>query len=325
VNPRVTRHPRGAAWTRALVQNIGAVITWSIAPSMIRAISGSFPVNFQNSARYLVSLAVLWPVLALSTDRAGLRALLSTARAHAPRIVVVALVNYAFQACYTWSLSMVTPAVMTLVSQTQVIFGVFLALALFPDERAIVKSPLFIAGLLLALAGVGSVVAGGRSFGSPSFGLGVLVVVGSAASWALLGALLRKWLPGVPPLLSLASVFTVVTPLFVATYAIAHPGFPIPRAPPLHWVLLVGSGLLAIALGHSLFYRAVPVLGVSVSTSINLLTPFLASVVSFLAFGETLTALQLAGAGVLIGGSYLVIRTRFRSGRAEPAAALGEE
>jgi drug/metabolite transporter (DMT)-like permease len=294
----------------AILLNLGAVATWSVAPSMIRAITGSFPVNFQNACRYLVSLVVLWPVFLLTTERATLRGHFRTLRAKAGKLAVIALANYAFQVCYTYSLFLVTPSVMTLVSQTQVLFGVLFALLFFRDERAFVRNPVFLAGLLLAVAGVALVVTGGRSFGSPEFGTGVLVVVGSAFSWALLGALLRKWVPEVPSLLSLSSVFTVVTPLFVLTYGLTHAGIPIPAAPAAHWIIMLSSGLLAVGLGHFLFYRAVTVLGVSVATSINLLLPLLASIVSFVVYGETLTVLQLGGAAVLLGGSYLVVRAR---------------
>jgi drug/metabolite transporter (DMT)-like permease len=305
----------------ALLQNLGAITTWSLAPTMIRWVSAWFPVNLQNSVRYLVSLAVLWPIILLPADSARRAELARLLRKHAPQILVVALTNYAFQVCYTESLFFVTPSVMTLVSQTQVLFGVLFAALFFADERSFVRGPLFILGLFLALGGVALVVAGGPAFGSPTFGAGVLFVVGSAASWALLGALLRLWLPDVPPLLSLAAVFTVVTPAFILTYVAVHGGVPIPAAPPLAWVVLVASGLLAIGLGHSLFYRAVPVLGISVSTSINLLTPLLASVVSYVVSGERLTPVQLAGAAVLLGGSWLVIRARFRARAAAARAA----
>ena len=70
----------------------------------------------------------------------------------------------------------------------------------------------------------------------------------------------------------------------------ANRGFPIPAAPPCDWVLMVASGLLGVGIGQSLFYRAVPVIGVATSTSIGLLIPLLAAVVSWLAFGERLSA-----------------------------------
>jgi drug/metabolite transporter (DMT)-like permease len=296
----------------ALLQNLAAVCTWALAPSMIRAFTDSFPVHFQNSCRYLASLLVLWPVLLLTAGRGRLREYVRILRAKAWRIALVAFVNYAYQACYTYSLFFVAPSVMTLVSQTQVLFGVVFAVLFFADERAFVGTPAFLLGSCLALCGVALVVAGGPSFGTPSFTSGVLLVVGSAFCWSLLGTLLRALLPEVPPLLSITAVFTAVTPLFIATYAVAHGGLPIPRAPASDWILMTASGLLAIGLGQSLYYRAVPILGIAVCSSIGLLVPLLASLVSYVAHGDRLASAQIAGAVVLLCGSYLVIRARFR-------------
>ncbi len=313
------RNARLAAHRLALAQNLGAVLTWAFAPSMIRYVTASFSVNFQNTCRYLVSLLMLWPLVLLTTDGDGRRSYARILRAKAARLALIALANYAFQVCYTYSLYLVMPYVMSLVGQTQILFGVLFAVLFFRDERAFMRSPLFIGGVVLAVAGVCLVIGGGSAFGTPGFGAGMLLVVGSAFSWALMGTLIRAWLPEVPPLLSISAVFTVVTPLFLATYALSHGGIPVPRAPGLHWAVLVASGLLAVGLGQSLYYRAVPVLGVAVSSSIGLLTPLLASVISFIVYGETLTAVQLAGAVVLIGGSWLVVRARFRAvGAAAP-------
>jgi drug/metabolite transporter (DMT)-like permease len=86
--------------------------------------------------------------------------------------------------------------------------------------------------------------------------------------------------------------------------------------------VLILSGLLAIGLGHSLFYRAIPVLGVSVSTSIGLLTPLLSSLISYVVFGDVLSVIQLAGAAGLLSGCFLIIRARFREDSERKAARL---
>jgi drug/metabolite transporter (DMT)-like permease len=201
---------------------------------------------------------------------------------------------------------------MSLLSQTQVIFAVAFAIVFFRDERAFIRRPAFLGGLLIALTGVTCVVIGSRTFGSPELSIGIGVILVSACSWALLGSLLRTWVPDVPPLLSISAVFSIVTPLFIATYAITHHGFPIPPAPLKPWLILATSGLLAIGLGHYLFYRAIPVLGVSVSTSISLLSPLITSLISYVAFGDSLSATQLAGAVGVLGGCFLIVLARFR-------------
>ncbi|MGA2976801.1 MAG: DMT family transporter [Spirochaetia bacterium] len=294
--------------------NLGAVFAWSLAPPMIHSFAGSFPVNFQNAFRYFVALLVLWPAFLLTEQPAPLRTHLALLLGRMRQIVVIALVNYCFQVCYTYSLFLVAPSVMSLLNQTQVIFGVAFAILFFQDERVFIRRPAFLAGLLCALTGVSFVVIGSRTFGSPELSIGIVVILASASCWALLGSLLRKWVPDVPPLLSICAVFSVVTPLFIATYALAHHGFPIPLAPPGQWLILTVSGLLAIGLGHSLFYRAIAVLGVSVSTSIGLITPLISSLISYAAFGDALSLIQLAGAAGLLGGCFLIVLARFRTG-----------
>lgn len=328
ISARAKKTAPMAARSAALLQNLGAICAWSLAPPMIHSITASFPVNFQNAVRYLISLAVLWPVFLITSDRSRIGGHFRLLRKKAGRIVVIGLANYAFQVLYTYSLFLVTPSLMSLVSQTQVIFGVLFAVTFFHDERVLIRRPVFLAGLVCALGGVSLVVAGSETFGSPVLGLGVLVVLGSAACWALLGSLLRKWVPDLPPLLSVCSVFSVVTPLFAATYAVMHRGFPIPSTSFGQWLILLLSGLIAIGLGHSLFYRAVPVLGVAVSSTIGLLMPLIVTLISYLVYGETLTRMQIMGAAALLGGCILIVRTRFgpeSSRRQAPSAGRRDQ
>jgi drug/metabolite transporter (DMT)-like permease len=290
--------------------NLVAVVCWAAVPSMVKAINRSFPVNFQNAWRYLVSLAVLWPAYLLTADRSRIRADLAEVRRLAGKIALIALAQYAFQVCYTYSLTLIYPGQMTLIQQTTAIFGALLALAFFPDERLVVRDRMFLTGAVFALSGALLVVLGGGSWGSAALNVGVLSALASALAWAALGTLIRRWVPHVPPLLSISSVFTILVPLFVASYAVVHRGLPVPAAPAIDWVLMVASGLVGIGIGQSLFYRAVPVIGVATSTSIGLLIPLLATLISWLAFGEKLSAIQIVGGALLVAGSWFVIRLR---------------
>jgi drug/metabolite transporter (DMT)-like permease len=311
-DPGRPQAPNPPTYRAAVVMNLVAVACWAIAPSMVKAINRSFPVHFQNAWRYLVSLAVLWPAYLATADRSRIRGDFTEVRRLAWKIAVIALVQYAFQFSYTYSLTLIYPGVMTMVQQSSAIFGVLLAVAFFPDERRIVRQWMFLAGAVLAVAGALLVALGSGSWGSAAFSVGVLTALAGALAWALLGTLIKRWVPHVPPLLAISSVFTLLVPLFVASYAATAPGFPIPVAPAIDWALMVASGLIGVGIGQSLFYRAVPVIGVATSTSIGLLIPLLAAVVSWLAFGERLAAIQVVGGVLLVAGSWFVIRLRLR-------------
>jgi len=310
--PRAEHPP---AYRAAVVMNLVAVVCWAAVPTMVKTLNRSFPINLQNAWRYLVSLAVLWPAYFLTADRSRIRADLAEVRRLAGKIALIALAQYAFQVSYTFSLTLIYPGVMTLVMQSSAVFGVILAVTFFPDERRLVRDRRFLAGAAFALAGALLVVLGGGAWGRTAFNAGVLSAFASALAWALLATLIRRWVPQVPPLLSISSVFTILVPMFIATYAVANGGFPLPAVPPADWALLVASGLIGIGIGQSLFYRAVPVIGVATSTAIGLLIPLLAAVISWLAFGERLSVLQTVGGLLLVVGSWFVIRLRMNQRR----------
>jgi len=310
--PRAEHPP---AYRAAVVMNLLAVVCWAAVPTMVKALGRSFPINLQNAWRYLVSLAVLWPAYFLTADRSRIRADLAEVRRLAGKIALIALAQFAFQVSYTFSLTLIYPGLMTLVGQTTAVFGVVLAVVFFPDERRLVRDRRFLAGAGFAFAGALLVVLGGGSWGGAAFNAGVLSALASAIAWALLATLIRRWVPHVPPLLAISSVFTILVPLFLASYAAANRGFPLPAVPPVDWVLMVASSLIGIGIGQSLFYRAVPVIGVATSTAIGLLIPLLAAVISWLAFGERLSALQIAGGMFLVVGSWFVIRLRMNRQR----------
>jgi O-acetylserine/cysteine efflux transporter len=303
------------ARTRALLLNLGAIVCWSIPPLAIRYLKDSYSALLQTASRYLVSLVVLWAFNLAGRARATARADLRAITRLWPRLLLVALANYAFQVSFTYGFYLLYPGVGTLIHQSSVLFSVTLAAALFADERAMLRTAGFLLGLAAAISGVFLTIVGGPRFGTLEFGLGVMLMLVSAASWALLGALIRKWLGGISAAFAVSTILTVVTPLFFLTLALAEGGVHLPAARPDVWAVLAISGLIGVGLGHSLYYRAMPVLGLAVSSSLSLLIPLLVGVASYLVFGERLTRLQLLGGAVLLGGSYQVIRARFRTTR----------
>jgi drug/metabolite transporter (DMT)-like permease len=292
--------------------NLGAVLCWSFVPLAVRFLSSYYPALFQALFRYLAALIVLWSFTFFTVGPKKLGSELPRLLSLWPKILVIALANFGFQLTFTLSLYLLYPGLATLVNQSQVLFSVLLAALMFPDERSMLRSALFVIGVATAIAGVILTIVGSRNFGTVEFNLGIFVVLASALFWALLGALIRKWLGSVSTSFALSSVFTIVTILFLVTYLVAYGGFPVPQAPPIIWAFLVVSGLIGLGIGHSLYYRAVAVLGIALSSSLALLIPLLVGVASFFLFRERLTWVQLVGGSGLLIGCYLVIRARFR-------------
>ena len=298
--------------TSALLMNLGAVLCWAFGPLAVRFLSGYYSALFQSLFRYLSALIALWALTVVFLGPKRLKQEMRSLLALWPKILLVALINYGFQLAFILSLYLLYPGLVTLVNQSLVLFSVLLAALMFPDERSTLKSVLFLVGMSAALVGVVMTVVGSSSFGTARFSVGVLVVLGSALMWALLGGLIRKWLGGVSTFSTLSSIFTIVTVLYFLTYLVVYRGLPLPRAPAGVWAFLVLSGLVGLGVGYSLYYRSVGILGLALSSSLTLLIPLLVGIASFFLFAERLTWVQLSGGVILLGGCYLVIRTRFR-------------
>ena len=292
---------------------VGTILCWSIGPILIRSVKDVFPVSFQNFGRYLVSLAVIWPASFLSARRGDAGVFLR--RPLVWRILAIAAANFAFQATFTWGLYLVMPALFSLVFKSGVVISVLLAALFFPDERRVLASAAFLAGLAASIAGVLLAMFAGSDLAGAVLGPGVLVILVSTTAWALLSNLVKKWLPGISSSRALAVVFALNAPLFLIVH-LFQAGVGVPAASAAAWLTMLASGLISVGLAHYLYYRAVPVIGVSLAVTLDLVRPVVVAVLSFLAFGERLAPLQAVGGALLLGGSYLAIRARFREGSA---------
>jgi probable blue pigment (indigoidine) exporter len=149
---------------------------------------------------------------------------------------------------------------------------------------------------LLGVAGVAALVLGPTASLDP---LGVAAAVGSAACMATGTVLGRRF--GRPPL-SLASQTAwqlAIGGCLVAPLSLLVEGTPrVPSARNLAGFALVG--LLGTALAHALWFRGVPVLPASAITFLALLSPLVATAIGWLALGQSLSGVQLAGAGLIV-------------------------
>lgn len=177
-------------------------------------------------------------------------------------------------------------------------------------------SPLFLAGLLMAVAGVvltalPELVSSAAAEGGGSEA-GIIFVLISSFAWALFSLLIRLWLPDTPSAVTSSLVFTMVIPFFLISMLLSGgPGVLTADVPSNGWLILTVSGIIGIGLGYSFYYQSLKGLGVTLTSSLSLLIPVMTAVISFFMFGEVLSPAQFAGTAVLLTGCYLIARTRF--------------
>ena len=157
------------------------------------------------------------------------------------------------------------------------------------------------AGAFISIAGVWLVA--GVSFALSGSALGYVYMAGAAFSWVGYSLLTR-------PLFARCSRIYIVFWQTVAGF-IGFIPFTIMElgkwgTPDLPVIFhLVFLGVCCSALGYWLYARALEVLGMSVTAVFINLVPLLTVIFGFFIMGDRLTALQFAGAALVIGGVYL--------------------
>ncbi len=287
-------------------------MAWSIAPVLITYTSVEVPILFSTFLRYLVSLLILWPWYFSVVGAAQRKQIAAALPRLLPRFAAMAVFNLLFQLCYTGALYLILPGMALMVYQTGAIFAIALSALLFADERTTLKRPAFHAGLFAAFFGVLLVIRGGVELGNKTSVWGVVLIVLAALWWTLLSVAIKRLVPDYAMPISTPAVLSMVMVVLLLGHLVLSGGSTLPRAPLSVWLWLLLSGVLGIGVGHSLYYRAMPILGVALSSSRQLVRPLLTSIISALFLGEFFTPWQVVGGVLLIAGSYVVTVLRFR-------------
>jgi drug/metabolite transporter (DMT)-like permease len=149
----------------------------------------------------------------------------------------------------------------------------------------------------------------------------MLLLVVTAAFWALYSVLVRKFMHGYSVRLAFGAVSLYAAPFLLALMFTVGNWKPVLHLDAWRWFLIWGSAIAGIALGHVLFYRAIHALGPIASEGSLLLIPFVTSVLAFFTLDERLGCLQWAGGLVLVFGCLFLVLAKVRSERRVELAA----
>jgi DME family drug/metabolite transporter len=284
------------------------LLFWALTPISIAWIKNDFSLIFQIWVRYVISTTVLWLVLLAGKSLPHNLNIFMKASAYFLRTLsVTAFCTIMFQLLYTWCFFLIPPGFGTLLYQSQVIFSVLLGILFFKTERQLISKPGTVAGIVMALGGASLVIIFQNHGFTTVLNTGILLALGGALCWSLVGLTVKKWIGDkLTPLFTVTIVFTLVsiflTPalFFSGPLLTGNPGL-------IKWSVLIGSGLLGIAGGQGLYYYLLPHLGFITASSVQLLVPFFTGIFSFLLFGERITFLQLTGGLLLLGGCRIVL------------------
>lgn len=318
-DPHRTERPPSAA---AGMVTVGmTLLGWSSVPLFLKHFSRLIDPWTSNGWRYGFS-ALLWaPVLfyivARKTKPAGLW----------KAAVIPAVFNAVGQMFFTLAHYRIDPALLTFGLRLQIVFVAVGAALLFPSERRVVKSPLYIVGAALVLGGAtGTALLGQEPLIGASME-GFLMAVASGALFACYALSVRKMMAGVHPVVAFAAIsqYTAATMVVLMLALGDRMGLTALDLPLGEFGLLLLSAVIGIALGHVFYYISIANLGVAVSAGVIQLQPFCVGAASYVLFDERLTAPQWASGLVAVAGAVMMLWLQKRISSAAKAEAREAE
>ena len=223
--------------------------------------------------------------------------------------LIPALMNILGQLGFTWAHYKIEPGLLTFGLRAQMVVVAIGAAVLFPIERAAIRKPAFIFGLLMVMGGTAGTIAFDQGFGEGATMFGVGLALWAGAFFAAYALAVRKCMAGINPMMSFAMIsqYTAGTMIVVMLFAGDEMGATATRMPLDQFGYLLLSSVIGIGLGHVLYYISIAKLGVAVSTGIIQLQPFTVALLSMWWFGELLRGSQWVTGSIAVGGALLML------------------
>jgi drug/metabolite transporter (DMT)-like permease len=197
---------------------------------------------------------------------------------------------------------------------TTPLFGVVLAHFLTSEER---MTPARVLGVIVGVAGLVVLVGPAALAGLGDALLGQALIVAAALSYALAAIAGRRWLKGIPPLVSSTGQILCASAILVPAAAIVDAPWRFAPSLPV-WGAVLGSALLCTVLAYLLYFRLLASAGATNLLLVTLLVPVGAVIAGALVVDEPLTLPMLAGMALIAAGLAIidgrVLRLRVRAG-----------
>ncbi len=281
---------------------------WSAVPLFLRHFALSIDAWTSNGWRYGFSALIWLPVVLIAQKR-------GKTPPNLWRLAIVpSLLNAAGQICFTWAHYKIDPGLLTFGLRVQVVFVAIGAYMMFPSERRIVRSPGFIFGFVMVLAGTAGAAFFGENPFAPERLIGLLLAIGSGALFAAYGLSVRKYMHGVNPVIAFAAISQYTATIMVLLMlGLGHNfGAGALALSGSQFSLLLLSAVLGIALGHVFYYASIAKLGVAVTAGVLQLQPFAVAIASLAIFGERLLFMQWVGGLTAVAGAILMLNAQRR-------------
>src|SRR5881409_3342696 len=285
------------------------VFIWSVPSLFMYYLNRYYDPWAQNFYRYSVACIAIAPLLLYQIHRGGPRIDMQAVKL----CLLPCLPNVVHQVTQVMALFYIGPGVYTIFTRASVIFTALLALAFFPEERAVIRQWQFQLGTLLGLIGAFGVIwfqANANSHDQHVALPGLFIAFTATFCWALYGVLIKRPSAELGSIRSFGIVSFISSALLLPlTLAFGKIDTPLHAGADVNMILVI-SAVTCITLAHVLYYVAIRQIGVALAQALQLLCPAGAMGLSAWIFHERLTGLQLWSAAILLVGAFLAMRVK---------------
>lgn len=285
---------------QGIIAFVLVILTWASMPLFLKYFTAFLDGWTVNGLRYGVAILIWLPFLLWHLQR----------RTVTPGIFKDACIPAAGhlmgQVCWGLSPYYNDASIMHFIGRSTFLFMIVFGFLLLHEERRLIVRPVFWVGVAGTVAGVICMYLGGARHGATS-PLGVLLLLGAGAGWALYGVTVKKYMGRHSARLSFAVISLYSGPTLIALMFVFGDWRLIPTLTLSTWGWLVLSAATGIAMAHVLLYVALKRYGPIVTDGVFQLIPFMTVLGAYLLFGERMTALQWAGGFILIGAAYALL------------------
>lgn len=280
-----------------------------MAPVFIRLLVDAFDPLTMSFARY--TCAVI-PLVAISTVffRPEFIRILRNLRMMLPLVTL----NIFMQCAWVYGAYGSTANTAQLVTKISVIFVIVLSYFFFREERAVVRHPAFLLGTVGSLCGVAAVLTTDPATLRPAIDGAAMLLILTALCWAVYNVWAKHLVKNIHPI----PLFTVLalysTPILgVLSFIFGEPSDLLHITPRIAMITAL-AGLIPLSLCHPSFYFAQKELGAAYCNTFILFNPALTYVAALILLpSETLIWTQIAGALILMSGTFMVTIARRRT------------
>lgn len=281
------------------------VCIWGSTPVLLKDLTQDLPGDpwTANGIRYPIAAVLLWPTLWLAWRRGEL----------GRRVLLAALVPavFAFVGQILWAAApyYIQANAIGFFIKASTIWAVAGAMLLFPGERLLLRSRRFGAGMVLAVAGLLGLAFSSGAFSDALSGTGILVILSCGLFFGFYGVSIRYFMQGISPMVAFGVVAQYVSIGTVILMGIFGIEGSIVNLTQKGWILVFSTALFGVCISHIFFYVALLRLGASITSSFQMLSPFLTYLVAALYLGESMTGgpwAWVSGVVLVIGGLFLL-------------------